>query len=138
MFINPKGIPPRVEVDEEVIERRAIKASNLEKIQKEQFIDNDSGEMEVDIVDNDDAARKVKESSIQKWKWLQDAGTPRRRELKRNWIQRLNEKLFFEKKGANQYSCKLERCKEEETCRNEEELFQHSYTAHGFLNNVKF
>ena len=136
--INTKGLPPRVAVDEEVLELKAFQVSNLKKIQEEYMNDNDSGVMEVDIVDNDDAARKVKESSIQKWKWLQEAGTPRRIELNWKWKQRLDEKIFFEKKGVNQYRCNLERCKEEETCRNEEELFLHSYTVHGFWNNVEF
>ena len=136
--INPKGLPPRVEVDEEALDQRAIQASNLKMIQKEHMNDNDSGEMEVDFVDKVEAARKVKASGIQKWKWMQDADTPRRRELKWKWKQRLEEKLFFEKKGANQFGCNLERCKEEETCRDEEDLFIHIYTAHGFWNNVKF
>ena len=115
MSFNPQGLPQRVAVDEEVLEQKIVQLSNLNKNQKEHKNDNDSGEIEVDSVDIDDAARKVKDSSIKKWKWLQDADTPRRIELNSKWKQKLDEGFFVEKKGVNQYRCHLDRRKEEET-----------------------
>ena len=94
--------------------------------------------MEVEIEEIDDAVRKVEDASTQKWKQLKEADTHRRIELKRKWKQRVEEWSCFEKKGENQYCCKIEKCKEEEILRNEEELFLHCYRAHGFWTNVEF
>ena len=133
-----KRLPPRVAVDEDDLQLKDLQVSNSKKYSLEETTDNDSGDMEVEIEENVDAAMKVEDASIQKWKWLKEPDTHRRTELKRKWKQRLEELSCFEKKGANQYCCKVERCKEEEILRNEEELFLHCYTAHGFWTNVEF
>ena len=94
--------------------------------------------MEVDVEENYEAASKIEESSIQKWKWLQTPDTQRRIDLKQKWKERLRLSCLFEKKEENQFLCKLEGCKDDETCWNEEKLFQHCYQVHGFWNNVEF
>ena len=70
-------------MDEDELELKGHQISNLKKNPREKTTDDGSGHMEADIEEIDDAAKKVREFSIQKWIWFQEADSPRRTELKR-------------------------------------------------------
>ena len=134
----PKRLPPRVAVEGDDLTMKGLQVSDMKSNLWDETPESDRGDMEVDIDEDDDAARKIEVSSMQKWKWLQEADTPRKVELKGKWKQRLELRNLFAKKGEDQYCCLLERCRGEETCWNERQLFLHCYREHRFWNNVEF
>ena len=74
-------LPPMVDVEESGLDVGPI-GQKLETILTEWSWDKGGGDMIIDIVEDDDAVRKIEEAGQQKWKSLQQADTKRKIEFK--------------------------------------------------------